>query len=142
MEITNIAYDSPEYRKMTNFRYEILRKPLGLTFSESDLRKEKDDVFITCCEEEKIIGCCILTKQNSNVVKLRQMAVLPERQGEGLGKKIVSFAEQYAMKNGYLNIVLHARETAAGFYLKCSYSQVGETFIEIGIPHVLMEKKM
>ena len=137
-----IAYHSPEYHEMLALRYKILREPLGLTFSEEDLQREKDDVFIEYRENKSITGCCILTRISDDVVKLRQMAVDTPLQRNNIGKKIVIFAEQYAVEHGYSTIILHARSTAVSFYAKCDYTVSGEEFLEIGIPHFLMEKKL
>ena len=142
MKITTIVYRSPGYYEMLALRYKILREPLGLNFSEDDLQREKDDVFITCCENGHIIGCCILTRLSSSVVKLRQMAVDNHWQGKQIGTNIVTFAEQHAMECGYSVISLHARKTVSAFYSKCGYTASGEGFTEIGIPHIYMEKRL
>jgi len=137
-----ITYHSPEYHEMLALRYKILREPLGLNFSEEDLQREKDDIFIACSENERIIGCCILTRLSSETVKLRQMAVDYHDQGKNIGTKIVRFAEQYAVEHGYTTIKLNARKTVSSFYAKCGYAIFGDEFLEIGIPHFLMYKKL
>ena len=142
MTILNIAYNSPEYQEMLAFRYKMLREPLYLNFSEEDLQREKDDVFITCYEGGHIIGCCILTRLSEEVVKLRQMAVDNQWQGKNIGRKLLIFAEQYASKHGYSTVKLNARKTAVMFYVKCGYSVSGEEFLEIDIPHFLMIKHL
>ena len=139
--IESIPYQSPEYREMLALRFKILRKPLGLNFSERDLQCEKDDIFIACSANGHIIGCCILTRLSAEAVKLRQMAVDNHWQGKNVGTEIVLFAEQYAVEHGYTTIRLHARKTAATFYAKCGYAISGNEFFEIGIPHVFMEKR-
>jgi predicted GNAT family N-acyltransferase len=138
MEI--ITYHSSEYHEMLALRYKILREPWGLSFSEEDLQREEDDIFIACRENGCITGCCILTRISDEVVKLRQMAVDIPYQGKNVGRKIMAFAEQYAVEHGYSKVKLHARKTASGFYAKCGYAVSGEEFLEIGIPHFLMEK--
>ena len=142
METKIIAYHSPEYDEMLALRYKILREPLGLRFSEDDLQREKDDIFITCCENGQIIGCCILTRLSAETLKLRQMAVDSQWQGKQVGTKILTFVEQYAINNGYSCISLHARKTASEFYAKCGYAVSGDEFTEVGIPHVFMEKRL
>ena len=137
-----IAYHSPEYHEMLALRYKMLREPWGLNFSEKDLQQEKDDIFIVHREEGRIIGCCILTRISDDTVKLRQMAVDYPWQGKNVGKNILLFAEQYAVEHGYTTIKLNARKTALLFYAKCGYTVVGEEFMEIGIPHFLMLKKL
>ena len=45
MALKIIDYNSTAYKDMVALRMEILRKPLGLTFSAADLEKEKDDIL-------------------------------------------------------------------------------------------------
>mgnify|MGYP001792465512 CR=1 FL=1 len=46
---------------MADLRYAILRKPLHLSFDSEELDREKDDILIGAFEEEKLLGCCLLT---------------------------------------------------------------------------------
>jgi hypothetical protein len=66
MALKIIDYNSTAYKDMVALRMEILRKPLGLTFSAADLEKEKDDIFLGAFDDEKIMACCVLTKMNMN----------------------------------------------------------------------------
>ena len=61
MSLKIIEFGSPSYRKMVDLRFQILRNPLGLTFNQADLDKEKDDILIGCFEDDELEGCCILT---------------------------------------------------------------------------------
>ena len=42
MALKIIDYNSPEYKDMLALRMEILRKPLGLSFTKEDLEKVKN----------------------------------------------------------------------------------------------------
>ena len=70
----------------------------------------------------------------------RTLFVSEEFQNRGLGKRLVSFAESFAKQHGYLEITIHARETAVGFYEKLGYIKGGDCFIEVTIPHFLMRR--
>lgn len=139
-----IEYKSPEYDEMVSLRHKILRKPLGLSFSEEDLMKDKDDFLLTLYISRgyRMAACCILTPVDEQVVKLRQMVVDNTIQKAGMGTAMLSFAEYVAVKEGFEKIILNAREVAVGFYLKYDYEIVGEKFMEIGIPHFKMEKQL
>ena len=141
-----IEYGSCDYHTMTDLRNEVLRKPLGLTFSAEQLQKEINDIFIAGFtqkdDREILAGCCILTPVSENTVQLRQMAVSPRLQGKGIGREIVIFAEQYARSNGFDELTMHARKEATGFYQKLGYKICGEEFTEVGIPHYEMRKKL
>ncbi|MBS1633348.1 MAG: GNAT family N-acetyltransferase, partial [Bacteroidetes bacterium] len=46
MALKIIDHGTAEYRQMVKLRDDILRKPLGLSFSETELEEEKDNMFI------------------------------------------------------------------------------------------------
>ncbi|RNI39210.1 GNAT family N-acetyltransferase [Hanamia caeni] len=142
MPIKQIDYGTAEYDQMVNLRYEILRKPLRLSFDKEELEKEKDDILIAAFEEDKILGCCLLKKIDNNTVRLRQMAVANNLQGKGIGASMMYFAENVARDAGFKKIRMHARKTAIGFYEKLGYTVMGNEFLEVSIPHFLMEKKL
>jgi N-acetylglutamate synthase-like GNAT family acetyltransferase len=142
MSLKQIDHGTELYLQMVNLRDNLLRRPLGLTFSHDELIKEKDDTLIVCTEDEKMLACCILTKLDNNTARLRQMAVADNIQGKGVGASIINFAENMARDKGYNKIILHARDTVIGFYEKFGYNIVGKQFVEVNLPHHAMEKNI
>jgi len=142
MGLKQIYHGSKEYQQMVRLRDEILRKPLGLSFSPEELEDEKSDILIGAFDEEEMTGCCILTQINEISVKLRQMAVIKNMQGKGIGETIIQFAENIARDKGYQSLTMHARDTALGFYEKYDYKVEGEGFLEVNIPHHIMKKNL
>ena len=100
---------------MVHLRNEILRKPLGLSFSAEDLEREKDDILMGAFEDDRLLGCCLLTRMDDGTVRLRQMAVPNSMQGKGVGRALMIFAENIARDLGYRKLCMHARKTATGF---------------------------
>jgi len=119
-----------------------LRKPLGLQFEPFELEREKDDVLMGAFEDGRILGCCLLTRVDDKTVRLRQMAVPNNLQGKGIGRALMIFAENIARDLGYRVLIMHARKTAIGFYEKLGYSTTGAEFVEVTIPHYVMEKSL
>jgi GNAT superfamily N-acetyltransferase len=142
MALKLIDHGSPEYLQMVQLRNDILRKPLGLTFQPEELEKEKEDILIGAFEEDKMLGCCMLIKTEPGTVRLRQMAVLNNLQGKGIGRALMQFAENIARDRGYRRITMHARKSATGFYEKLGYVISGDEFVEVTLPHVTMEKQL
>ncbi|MEO5563231.1 MAG: GNAT family N-acetyltransferase [Chitinophagaceae bacterium] len=142
MALKIIDHGSPEYRQMVKLRDDVLRKPLGLGFAPDELENEKENMLIAAFEDERILGCCMLVEQRPDVVRLRQMAVLNDLQGKGIGRALMHFAENLARDRGYKIISMHARKAVVGFYERMDYRVIGNEFIEITIPHFLMEKKL
>jgi predicted GNAT family N-acyltransferase len=137
-----IDHGTKEYQQMVNLRNEILRKPLGLSLDAKELEQEKDDILMGAFEDERLLGCCLLTRMDPATVRLRQMAVPNSMQGKGIGRALMIFAENIARDLGYKKLCMHARKTAVGFYQKLGYSVSGEEFTEVTIPHYIMEKAL
>jgi len=127
---------------MIKLREDILRRPLGLSFDEKELEEEKDNMLIGAFEDEDMLGCCMLVEEKPNTVRLRQMAVLNDLQGKGIGRALMSFAENLARDRGYKVMSMHARKNAVGFYEKMGYKVTSTEFIEVTIPHYVMEKQL
>jgi len=142
MALKIIDHGSFEYQQMVTLRTEILRKPLGLTFTPEELESEKEEILIGAFEEEKMLGCCMLIRADDRTVRLRQMAVLNNLQGKGIGRALMQFAENLARDRGYSRMTMHARVSATGFYEKLGYEVRGDQFDEVTIPHYIMEKSL
>ncbi len=140
MGLKQIDHGTPEYQQMVALRYQILRQPLGLGFTEDELVAEKDHILIAAFDDDQMLGCCMLTTLDNQTLKIRQMAVQNNLQGKGIGASLMSFVENLARDKGYRNLVMHARDTAIGFYEKFGFRVFGEQFIEVGLPHHLMAK--
>jgi GNAT superfamily N-acetyltransferase len=142
MALKIIDHGTKEYLQMVKLRDDILRKPLGLGFTPAELDEEKDNLLIGAFEDESMLGCCMLVEEKPGTVRLRQMAVLNDVQGKGIGRALMQFAENLARDHGYKILTMHARNNATGFYEKMGYRIKGDMFEEVTIPHYLMEKKL
>ncbi|MBY0480127.1 MAG: GNAT family N-acetyltransferase [Chitinophagaceae bacterium] len=142
MPLKIIDHGSFQHRQMVDLRFSVLRKPLGLGISKEDLEAEKNDILIGFFDDEKLEGCCILTKEDAKTVRLRQMAVLSGLQGKGIGRTIMNFAENIARDRGFKKLTMHARKAATGFYEKLGYQIEGPEFAEVSIPHYEMVKDL
>ena len=142
MALKIIDHGSDEYRQMVKLRDDLLRKPLGLSLTNEELEEEKDNMLIGAFEDERMLGCCMLVEERPGVVRLRQMAVLNDLQGKGIGRALMNFAENIARDRGYKTITMHARKNVVGFYEKMDYRVTGNEFIDLTIPHYKMEKKL
>jgi GNAT superfamily N-acetyltransferase len=137
-----IDHGTKEYLQMVHLRNEILRKPLGLHLDKAELEKEKEDILMGAFEDDRLLGCCLMTRMDGATIRLRQMAVPKNMQGKGIGRALMIFAENVARDLGYKKLCMHARKTAVGFYQKLGYAISGSEFTEVTIPHFIMEKSL
>lgn len=141
-EIREIAFGSANYESATAMRDRILRRPLGLAFSLVDLEKEHAYRHFGLFESNTLIATVMVVPRSPGSLQVRQMAVASDRQGQGIGKRLLSAVEQQLRSEGARHLVLHARDLAIGFYERLGYIPVGAPFIEVGIPHQQMEKSL
>jgi ribosomal protein S18 acetylase RimI-like enzyme len=140
LTIQLIQHGSQEYDRAVALRSEVLRRPLGLNFSKEELAAETDQLHVAAYVEGGLVACMILVMMDGKTLKMRQVAVDPEQQGKGIGTRLVSYAEELAIKKGYCRIELHARKTAVRFYEELAYEKTGEEFTEVTLPHFKMVK--
>jgi ribosomal protein S18 acetylase RimI-like enzyme len=140
--ICEIAHGSSAYWATVDLREAVLRKPLGLQFSAEELAAESDSHHVACYRGDRVVGCLVLRPLGDGDARMRQVAVVPEMQGQGIGTALVNFAEALARKNGYRRMILHAREAAVSFYEKLGYARVGDPFVEVTVPHWAMHKSL
>jgi len=141
---TEIPHGSGLYAASVALRHEVLRLPLGMAFSAQELEDEKSSFHLGLTDEHsgEVWAVLILKPTENQTLKMRQVAVSPTHQGEGLGQLLVRKAELFAQEKGFEYLVLHARETAYRFYEKMNYTVEGECFEEVGLPHFRFVKSL
>lgn len=143
MTVIPVVFGTPEFDEMLALRYKVLREPLNMDFTVEQIETEYDSQHLACYSSGwTLLGCLTLLPIGENEVKMRQVVVAPEAQGRGVGRLLVEESELWARMKGYGKMEMHARETAVPFYKKLHYHTVGERFLEVGLPHFKMEKKL
>jgi len=146
-DISNIKFEvvehrSPLYKKSIYVRYKLLRQPLGLKFTKQQMIEEEDQIHIIGEIGESVIASLVFKPFPDQHLRMRQVTVLEEYQGYGIGKRIVQFSEVIARERGCKEIFLHARKHVIPFYLKLGYKLRGKEFWEVGLPHREMYKEI
>jgi len=146
LRISEIAHRSRAYEQAVRLREAVLRRPLGLVFTAQELDDETGSHHIVALDQEgededgACVGCLVLLPIDADVVRMRQVAVQPDRQRQGIGRALVAFAERSARARGHRQIVAHVREPAIPFYARLDYEVTGPRFIEVTLPHFPMRK--
>ena len=135
MNFHRIDPNTKGYADALQLRQEILRLPLGLTFTAAETAHDAEDFHFGAFEGSLLVAILILQPIDGDKIKMRQVAVSPDFQGHGIGSKLVAFAEEFAQQQGYRTLVAHARTTALTFYQRLGYTATGEEFLEVTIPH-------
>ena len=109
--------------------------------------KELDDLDKICIHSLVLINHTavatgrLIPLDNKNG-KIGRMAVLTEYRKMGIGGLILNFLEKKALEKNITHITLEAQEYVKKFYSNHGYSERGGVFLEVGIPHIKMIKKL
>lgn len=144
IKFIDIEFGSSRYQELLDLRYRILLQPLGLKFLDSYREQEASFLHIGCLDNstDKLIAGLILVPVDNEEIRVMQVAVDVIHQGEGVGRRLIEYAESVAKKIGYERIVMHAMLSVVGFYEKMGFIQEGDLFEEKGINFVRMVKEL
>lgn len=145
------ATNSPLHRSALELRYQVLRVPLGMprgseVYAAEDACLHLVAVAPNAEESDTVVGCVVFHPNGEGLGdhsgRLLQMAVATEAQGQGVGRQLVETLEHHIAAKGITLVTLHAREVAFGFYESLGYEYDGEPYVEVGIPHHNMRKRL
>lgn len=137
--VERITREEPRFEQAWRLRCQVLLDP----FQIDHRRAQEDDaraLHFAAFDGERCVGCLMLVPLDEDTVRMRQVAIAPDVQGQGCGRYLLAEVEQAARAEGFTKMVAHARETATGFYRSLGYAQVGERFEQVGLPHFSVEK--
>jgi len=77
------------------------------------------DTFFIAYHDGKIVGCAALDIYNKKLCEIRSLAVDPNTQGMGVGKKLVKACVELANKEGIYEIM--AISAAEDFFKACGF---------------------
>lgn len=139
-----MAFGHPEFEALLELRDIVLRRPLNMIFTAEQIAAESPCSHFGCTLEgfPDLAGTLLMKQVADRRLKMRQVAVHPDLQGEGIGSYMVTMVEYWSVQRGYTDIELAARDVAVAFYKRLGYSTVGDEFTEVGIPHFQMVKHL
>ena len=139
-----IVYRPPnsekEFEEYFKFRWELLRKPLGLKPGSEQDDIEKSALHLAAFKNKKIIGASRLHIEHNSAARIRYMCVDRNFRKQGIGSRLLAELEKIAKTKNVAICWLYARENAVNFYLKSNYQIKGIATSELEIKHHRMEK--
>lgn len=92
-------------------------------------------------DDRRVVGTCRLLFAG-RVVQFSRLAVDAPARREGIATRLLDEADREARAGGAQSIVLHAQTYALPLYTNAGYEPRGRVFVEAGIEHVAMEKRV
>ncbi len=112
--------------------------PRNLELDEFDARA----IHAAALSDGSVVGTGRLILDNPGHAIIGRMSVAQPLRRRGVGDRILAFLEGEALSRGVWHITLHAQSYVKEFYSRHGYKEDGEPFMEAGILHVLMSKKL
>jgi ElaA protein len=113
----------------------------GVSIAADRDGRDGESTHLVAVERDRVIGTCRLLFRG-NVARLGRLAVDPDRRGEGIAAALLALADRIALEQGADAISLHAQTYARRLYLDAGYEERGPEFVEEGIEHVAMGKRL
>lgn len=93
-------------------------------------------------QSNQAIATVRLYPVNPDCFKVQRVAVLKEFRNQGFGKTLMLESEEKAKKMGAIQLELDSQNTAIPFYKKLAYKIISDEFLDAGILHHKMIKKL
>lgn len=109
---------------------------------EQGFENEYDEIdkiakHIVIYDNEKAVATCrVFWCGKENSYHVGRIAVLKEYRGTGLGRMIMTEAENLTKSLGGKTLKLGGQLRAAGFYDKIGYERCGDEYLDEGYPHI------
>ena len=104
-----IPHRSEDYASAVVLRDRILRAPLGLALTEDELDAEANDRHLGAFDVDsgELLACLVRSPAVGGTFKMRQVAVEDSRRGQGIGSRLIDYAERTARAQDRARLTLH-----------------------------------
>lgn len=146
VRIEMIQPDHALYRQECELRELVLLGPIGYDMArfcaEYPGMEEAFEHFVAVVDHPsgaRVVGCALLRPDypEKGSGKVMQVAVDPQRQGEGIGRQLIIAVESHGFgRLGLTEIFCHAQLSAVPFYERLGWRVDSDVFSEAGIDHL------
>jgi predicted GNAT family N-acyltransferase len=132
-----------EMDALLDLRHRVFCLEQGVPKREEVDGRDSDAIHLValCHEDGRVLGTCRLLFID-RTVQLSRLAVEPAMRRQGIATALLRAADHEAAAVRAKRIVLHAQTYARELYAADGYEERGRTFVEAGIEHVAMEKRL
>jgi predicted GNAT family N-acyltransferase len=136
-----VASTSSEVDEALELRRRVFVGQQGVTLEADRDGLDPTALHLVALDAGQVIGTCRLVF-DGGLARLGRMAVEDDYRGRGIGAEILAEAEHQARAAGAGRIRLHAQTAARSLYERGGFEVQGVEFMEEGIPHLTMEKRL
>jgi predicted GNAT family N-acyltransferase len=135
------ARDGRELDAAFALRHQVFCLEQGVPEHEERDGRDADGVHLVAIGEDGLLGTCRLLFVGE-VVQFSRLVVAPAVRRRGIASALLAAADAEAGAAGCRRLVLHAQIYARELYERAGYRPCGREFVEAGIRHIAMEKRL
>jgi predicted GNAT family N-acyltransferase len=136
-----LARDEGEIEEAKQLRLRVFSQEQGVP-PEADIDGlDPAATHLVALRRGSVVATCRLRFPQGHC-KLERMVVEKNLREIGIGRELLAEAEWEALRQGASEMIIHAQRQVEVFYAVCGYTAGGDTFLEEGIPHVQMRKRL
>lgn len=140
---TSSDLNSKLYQDCLNLRKEVFINEQGVPVElEVESQADEQALYFGGYFKNQLVCCARVKLEGKKTWHIQRVATKKSFRGRGLAKELFNEIEAEAKKHGITTLTLGAQDQAQGFYLKLGYQVAGEGFMDAGIPHHKMNKKV
>ena len=113
----------------------------GVPLSAERDGRDPEALHVVALEGGEVIGTCRVLI-DGELARLGRMAVAAGARRGGVGRALLDAAERLSAEAGARRMALHSQLAVRDLYAQAGYVPVGEPFVEEGIDHMSMEKRL
>jgi len=103
--------------------------------------RDGEAAHVAAFDGEKVVGAARILAEDESA-EIGRLAVLAEYRRRGIGTMIMREAECMVRLMGLRTAIIHAQSPVVEMYGKLGYDITSMEFIEAGIPHIEMRKRL
>jgi len=137
--------DADRLKDALELRFEVFVREQGVPPDEEVDAHDRDDpdaVHALIRAEGIALATGRFYRRVDGAVQIGRMAVAPGARGRGLGRSVLEALLAEARRRGYERARLDAQLTAVAFYRRAGFEACGEEFLDAGILHRAMERRI
>jgi predicted GNAT family N-acyltransferase len=142
-----VDYEVRRYRgdremdELLTLRHEVFCVEQGVSAREEHDGRDGEGVHLVAVADDSVLATCRLLFVGPTV-QFSRLAVHRDARRRGIASRLLELADEETRTGGARRIVLHAQTYARSLYEGAGYQPRGRVFMESGIEHVAMEKRL
>jgi predicted GNAT family N-acyltransferase len=135
------ARDDAELSAALALRHEVFVVEQRVPVEDEIDGRDDRALHLVAIEAGAVVATCRLLPDGATI-KLGRMAVAAPARRRGIASALLREAEDHARERAAQRLALSAQTDALGLYERAGYTAYGGRFMDAGIEHLMMEKRL